>query len=229
MAVEFGAVGTAVGGLDAGVALTLPGGVVAGVTLFACISNRTGVNWAPPTDNTGLGTWTEAFDQGAIEVFTKEANGSETTVTFADPGSPNTVIGFAGYVTGADNADPIDVVGTLFSSTQDGTLGPITGIAPTSDDGAVFVFFYRFDDAGAFDVLTGDGLTWAEGVDAGHSGGNDARFGFDYAEWTGAAPTITDKTFTVVGDASAAVQGIMMSWNVAPPIPENGAFIVSVI
>lgn len=115
---------------------------------------------------------------------------------------------------------PIGVVGATSENASAANIGPVTGITAAATDGAVIVIGGRCDDWTSVDLLTGDSLTWAEIGEPFTILGQDAGMVWDYAIWSGAAPTVTNKTFTVTG--GAANKGLGVMFEIKPPDPVAG-------
>lgn len=83
------------------------------------------------------------------------------------------------------------------------TVGPIDGdtlsVAPA---GIVFVLGQHRETWTGHTTLTGDGLTWAEAIEASNSAGADNAMALDYALSDNVA--ITDKSFTISGSGGSA-------------------------
>lgn len=116
---------------------------------------------------------------------------------------------------GTHLTSPIGVVGSNSENASAANIGPITGIAAAAVDGAVVVLGGRCDDWTSVADLSGDSLTWVEIADVFTTLGQDAGMVWNCAIWSGAAPTVTDKTFAVTGGSNNKGLGVM--FEIKPP------------
>ena len=202
----------------------IPAGTVAGDFMLLIVVNR----HADATITTPAG-WTSAFNNrggaaGAndgirIQIFWKFHTGSESNPAIDWPASfagPRNA--FITSYTGVDTTTPINGLPAApsYTAATGGGPGPITGFTPAANSGPVIVVGVKADDwtAGTASVLTGDGLTWTELMDAATTAGNDAGLVVDEGSgWTSGA--IANKTFTVTGGTSVPSAGIMFALNKA--------------
>lgn len=108
---------------------------------------------------------------------------------------------------GSDGADSFNAVGA--------NIGPIAAPLSLPSSGAALVIGVRNSAPWtSMPALSGDGLTWIEAFDLGHTvAGLGTAVVADYATWTGSPPTITAKTFTPTGGAGGVGMGKMLVLN----------------
>ncbi len=149
-----------------------------------------------------------------LGLYWRVANGAgddTPSVTLAQAGSGNVRIGQIASFDGVDTSDPIDVVSAAVTASMSG----ITAISPTAVNGAIIVHGGTSDGSWtSVATLSGDSLTWGELGEPDTGTGNDVGMVWDWAPWTGGAPTITDKTFSVTGGSGTGL-GAMVSLNAA--------------
>ena len=194
----------------------IPPGVISG-DLLICVSYFRG-------DGTLASTWaTHAFfnaSQTYLIISYRVATGSDTAPTITPSGGVATqhhsscVFAFRG----CDPITPFGTPGTIaqYASAED--IGPIAAATAVAANGAVIVASGRNDqDGGATPTianLTGDGLTWVSTVDASSGTAQPARLKVNHAIWSGAAPTLTAKTYDVQAGAGAGNSaGVMLLLN----------------
>lgn len=200
--------------------------------LLLCLVMQRG-DTADDSMGTSTGGWANVFTAsdnptagaGQFIVWYKvAASGAETNPTFTIPdgeaGETNIAMCFG--LTGADTADPLDVIGTASHHASQVNIGPINGITPTTSGAAVCVFGYHIDDGTAATTLTTDGLTWTETIDIGSNQGNDGTIVADCTVLAGAPPTISASTITM-SSGSAHGGGITVSFNASGGAPPAGS------
>ncbi len=99
--------------------------------------------------------------------------------------------------------------GNSFSGLQN--VGVINGFTPTEPDTLVVVFAGKKATFTSVDALSGDGLTWTELFEAPSTRSDDASMVASCAAISGAAVTISGKTFTVTGGSAANSLGVMFA------------------
>ena len=146
-----------------------------------------------------------------------QAGDSAPTWTYTGGAAGQNVVGYIFVLRGADTADPLAVFSADSTNASAANIGPITGFTPTAagNNGAVLVFGHKVDIWTSVDDLTQSGLTFIEVGEAQGTLGNGHAFVVSFAAYTGTPPTVTDKTFTVTGGASASGSGFMIG--VKPP------------
>lgn len=186
------------------------------------MAHRVGTTGTDPSNvsNANGGTW-NAFTGGPFGVGPKfqfywsiyQTGQGNPTVNNNSGGAQSTVIAQIAAFSGTHATTPIDVIGSVLSSTGS-DIGPIPAITPGYADGAVVVFGDRSDDWTSVATLSGDSLTWNEIGEPDSTSGADGGMVWDYALYS-AIPTLTDKTFTVTGGLSDITHGLMFS--IRPP------------
>jgi hypothetical protein len=225
MAITFVGVGTNSENNNADGTPTLPTGWAAGDLLIVLAFLR-GLNTdTNPSGLVGIGSGYTALKnfvhsadspKPRLAVYYKIAGASESdpVVDITPMGaSGNSVIAQVAAFRGVNQSTPIDVTGADSENASAQNIGAITGITATASDGAVIVVGGKCDDwnGGSVDLLTGDSLTWNEIGEPWTQLGQDAGIVWDYAIWSGSAPTVSNKTFTVTGGAANKGLGAMFS------------------
>jgi hypothetical protein len=148
----------------------------------------------------------------------KIAAGGETdfTVTPSGGSANDTLVAQAATFRGTKLSGVLDNVAADSIWTTSQNCGPITACVPTGADGLVVVVAGKQDDWTSVDTLTGDSLTWAEIGEPDSTLGTDAGMVWNYAIWVGAAPSLTNKTFTVTGGTAVNGGGCMVSFFAEP-------------
>lgn len=190
----------------------LPSGVLAN-DLLVCFSHfrsTTGTltsTWSTQTSFKGSGN--------SLLVSYRVATGADTgpTITPASGAAGQHTSNIVMAFRGCSPSTPFGPSGAAAQfSAED--IGPIAAPTVTEASGAVLVVAGRNDPTGSsidFPVLSGDGLTWQELVDAA-TGANISHLGVNFATWTGGAPTLTSKTFDIAaGSTSAVSSGVMLT------------------
>jgi len=145
-----------------------------------------------------------------------QAGDGDPTLSWTGAGPNQTVIAQIFAFRGTSTTNPIPDLGPNSGNASQQNIGPITGFTPTINDGAVIVIGHKADNWTGVGTLSGEGLTWVEIDEPSTTLGGDAGQVYDYALYSGSPPTITDKTFTVTGGASATGAGKMFS--ISPPV-----------
>lgn len=215
MAITFVAAGTAAAANNGNVTPGLPVGIASGDLLIGmCRSN--GVTGSPPSTPSGWTALTGFPYTGpsstiGLNLVYKTATGSDTDPTFTFSGiSGLTVIGQVCAFRGS-STPVIDVQSSVTdpnSNAQD--IGAITALSGPAENCAVIVIGSKNDDWTSVDTLTGDSLTWNEIGEPDSTLGLDGGLVWDYAIASG-VPTVTSKTFTVIGGAVNIWAGFMFS------------------
>jgi len=220
MAIQYVAVGTpafSAGGSTGSIVPALPAGLAVG-DLMICIATMRGNGGFLP-----IMGWTQNF-QGQLyptdnlhklAIFYRfyQSGDGDPNVAWDGGGNNQTVIAQIFAFRGVDTSNPIPDLGPNSGNASQQNIGPITGFTPTGagNDGCVIVIGHKADNWTGVDILTGDGLGWVEIAEPSTTLGSDAGQVYDYAIYSGSPPTITNKTFTVVGGASATGAGKMIS------------------
>lgn len=220
MAITFRGAGTGAEANNAAVSPTLFETATAGdlLLVYAMISGGAGRSLSVS------GSMTEAYSGSSTAkrkdyLWYKIASGGETgfTVTPSGGATNEPVVAMACSFRGVNTTSPVDSVAAdtnINTDTQD--IGPITAATPTASGGMVVVVGAKEDNWTSVATLTGDGLTWAEIAELSSVIGSDCSIVWDYAIWSGAAPTLTSKTFVVTGGAVWPAGGCMVTFNPEP-------------
>lgn len=215
MAITFVNVGTAAAANNANVTPALPASITAGDLLIGvCRANAiTGTQIGTPSGWTALTGFPQSGPSTTIgwNLVYKTATGSDTNPTFTFSGVPGvTVIGQVCAFRGS-STPVIDVQSSLTDiGTNQQDIGPITALSGPASDCVVIVIGAKNDDWTSVDTLTGDSLTWNEIAEPDSTLGLDGGLVWDYAIASG-VPTITSKTFTVIGGGTQICGGFMFS------------------
>ena len=125
------------------------------------------------------------------------------TFDVAGGADQNTVIAYCfAFRPSIGKALIVDGIGAHSPNGSQANVGPVAAPAVAGSDGAVIFFGQRNDDWTGADVLSGDGLTWVEMLDAAFDAYGDVGVVADYALFT-STPTVTQKTFTITGGSAA--------------------------
>ncbi len=209
---------------------TLPAGLAVGDILILVAGNRS--LGAPKDAITIPGGWDLVLDEINSNVLIGGQNHLVIAWRRVDDVIREVapVVGFSTFITnmsqviavrGVDNIVPIAEF-TVSSSTAGAaphTIGPITGLTVAAGNAALVVgqLSDNFFDPG-IDTLTGDGLTWAELVEASTTLGSDAGYVIDMAiNDTGSPVAVSAKTFVVNGDNGLHSIGSMLELVAAAP------------
>lgn len=203
---------------------TLPAGLAAGdLMLLFVFTRHTGVGFVT-TPNGWSSLRNNVTTSGLLAVFSRVYQGGDSAPTVTLNGhtggaSGDTAIAQIAAFRGSDG---VPIPSLIFDNASQADIGPI-GIPDIDKDGAIVVVGGKRDDWTSVDVLSGDGLTWAEIGETPSTSGADAGIVWDYAlNDTGDvifAPG--DKTFTVTGGASAEGRGLGIT--LAPSISSSGS------
>lgn len=199
----------------------VPAGVLPGDLLLCLSVARSTAN------NVLSSSWTQlsVADTGGFFVLASykfAAGGAAApTITPANMTSGQTHASRVIALRGVNPAAPFGPVSTAAQIDSQTNVGPIAapaGALPAS--GAVIVLGSRLGGWTSADVLTGDGLSWIEAWDETTALANVLGWAMNYAIWSGAALTLTSKTFAITGGAASSVIGQMWTLSAAlPPTP----------
>lgn len=112
-------------------------------------------------------------------------------------------------------SSPFGIDGTDSFNAANANVGPINAPHASQTVGAVIVFGVRTGTVGTgIATLSGDSLTWVESVEQFNTVNSlGISVACDYAIWSGGAPTLTDKTFTITGGTASPGFGKMFLLN----------------
>lgn len=199
---------------DYNVVLTpsLPPGIQAGDFLICVAVSRTVGGTLTSDWNTGLTTDYSGFYQ-LISYRVAQGGGKDTSPTITPV---NTVVPQTNMAVVFGLRGPTFTLAAVQGSAPSNNaaqqdIGPITAVQPSYPNGIIFVIGNKLAVFTGVAPLSGDGLTWVELVEAFTTLNNDQGIVINYAIWTGGAPTITNKTFTVTGGAANIGAGQMIS------------------
>lgn len=199
----------------------IPAGVAAG-DLLLCLSIARST-----ADNVLSSSWAtlSVVDTAGFYIRSsyRIAAGSDAapTITPANMTSGQTHVS---RVTAWRGVDPVAPFGPFSSPAQASSAANVVLAATPAyapDNGAVVVMGVRQTTWTSVAALTGDGLSWIEAWDESTSITNTMAWAMDYAIWSGGAPTLTPKTFTVTGGSAGISVGQMWTLNASGP-PASG-------
>lgn len=180
-----------------------------------------------PASTVMASTWTmvvqELNTNLASTISWKVATGSDSSPTITPPGSSTTSNAHSSFIIafrGVNTSTPFSNLGTSNWNSVLQDVGPIVAPSATTTGGACVVIAMKGGLATSVATLTGDGLTWVERVDHPYDtpGGADITTMCDTAVWTGAPPTLTNKTFVVTGGTTGYGLGRMLLLAPAPDV-----------
>ena len=216
MAITFVGAGAGAAAGTGDITPALPGGFAADDLLLVAVYARVaGITIAQPSG------WSTAYDEapgggGHLSLFYKIAAGGDSD-PLIDQSGTNSIVAQCAAFRGIDLVTPFDSHGTLRNYTASDLvdIGPITAASASDANGLVIVIGGKQDDFTSVATLSGDSLTWNEIGEVPTALGTDAWLVWDYAIWSGGAPTLTDKTFSITGGTAVPHMGRMSLVNEA--------------
>lgn len=202
--------------------VALPAGITPGdlILLFQYLRNAGTLTTSHGWNQYHLTDATQFSSNFYLKISYRFADGAEPTATVTPVGgvaSPQSMtVAFSTAWRGVDKSSPFGTIGTASFNAVADNVGPIAAPTALEPSGAVIVFGVRNGTVWtSVATLSGDSLTWGEAQDNYTSTVNGIGVStvMDYALWSGAAPTLTAKTFAVTGGAGSPGMGIMILLN----------------